>query len=107
MPQPIDLQTELGRIAAVERIQQLAERVSLAARQQQVNETQEKRVAAESQVREARQKNEQVDPELRRRNPYVRVKRAQGEPAGEEEMAGKEPEQAAPVDEVHHFDISI
>jgi hypothetical protein len=107
MPQPIDLQTELGRIAAVERIQQLAERVSLAARQQEVNETQEKRVAAESQVREARQKSEQVESELRRRNPYVRVKRAKTEAAREEEKTGEEPEQAVPVEEVHRFDVSI
>lgn len=71
MPQPIDLQTEAGRVAAAERVQQIADRQSLAAMQRSAAEVEDERVEVETAVQQAQQKSEQVDRELRRRNPYV------------------------------------
>lgn len=71
MPQPIDPQTEMGRITAAERIQQIADRASLAAQLRHTDEAQDQRVGAEQQVRQTDQKSEQVDEELRRHNPFM------------------------------------
>ncbi len=87
MPQPIDPQTEIGRITAAERIQQIAERASLAAQTRMTDETELQRVNAESQVHQTRQKSEEVDEELQRHNPFMgrRRKRKRGEK--EEQLA--------------------
>ncbi len=71
MPQPIDPNTELGRVTAAERIQQATERAALAAQARQSAESDRERLSAEQQVREMRQKSEEVDSELKRRNPYA------------------------------------
>lgn len=81
MPQPIDPQTELGRATAAERIQQIADRVSLAAQARASAEMANARASAETQVHQAAQKNDEVDRELRRRNPFAgRRKKRDGEP---------------------------
>lgn len=84
MPQPIDPQTEIGRATAAERIQQIADRVNLAAQARASAEIANARNNAETQVHQAMQKNAEVDRELQRRAPYIgrRKKRdgAQGEP---------------------------
>lgn len=79
MPQPIDPHTEIGRATAAERIQQIAERASLAAQARVSAEAAEARVSAESQVRQAMQKNEEVERELRRRAPFAGRRRSQGQ----------------------------
>lgn len=85
MPQPIDPHTEIGRATAAERIQQIADRTSLAAQARMAAESSESRVLSESQVRQAMQKNEEVERELRRRTPYVgRRKKGKGDRQGEE-----------------------
>ncbi len=72
MPQPVDLQTELARVTAAERIQQTADRASLAAQQRVANDMEESRVSVETQVQQTDEtENEQVDANGRRRNPYV------------------------------------
>lgn len=71
MPQPIDPQTELGRATAAERIQQIADRVSLAAQARASAEMSNARVSAETQVHQTTQKNDEVNRELRRRNPFA------------------------------------
>jgi len=76
MPQPVDLQTEIARVTAAERIQQAADRASLAAQQRVAAETEESRVAAETQVRQTDETaNEHVDENGRRRNPFVGKRR--------------------------------
>lgn len=112
MPQPIDPNTEILRITAAERIQQIADRLSLAAQARHATEVAEARVGAESQVQQANQKSEQVDQELRRRNPYMGRRR---HPAGEEgeahqgeaEEHAQEPVSPPVIPEEHSLDITI
>lgn len=76
MPQPVDLQTEIARVTAAERIQQSADRASLAAQQRGTAEIEETRVAAETQVQETDETvNERIDENGRRRNPFARRRR--------------------------------
>lgn len=114
MPQPIDPQTELGRATAAERIQQIADRASLAAQARLAADVDGARVNAETQVRQAMQKNDEVDRELRRRAPFVgRRKKRQGggESPGDERSRhfynASEKEVLADDPEVHRFDIEI
>lgn len=80
MPQPVDLQTEIARITAAERIQQAADRASLAAQQRGAAEIEETRVAVETQVQQTDETaNEQVDEKGRRRNPFVGRRRKKGQ----------------------------
>lgn len=78
MPQPIDMTSEIARVTTADRLQQIADRLSLAAQMRAATETQEERVAVETQVQQTQAQSEQVEAELRRRNPYARrrVKRA-------------------------------
>lgn len=113
MPQPIDPLTELGRATAAERIQQIADRASLAAQARLAAGEAEARVNVETQVRQAMQKNEQVDQELRRRTPFVgrRKKREDGDApddgrtrhfydATERDVLADDPDE-------HRFDVEI
>ncbi len=52
MPQPIDFSTEAGRVTAAERIQQIADRTSLASQQHTRAAEENKRVEQETQVQE-------------------------------------------------------
>jgi len=82
MPQPVDLQTELARVTAAERIQQSVDRTSLAAQQRGSAEIDESRVAVETQVQQADETaNERIDENGRRRNPFAerRRKKEKGE----------------------------
>lgn len=80
MPQPIDPQTELGRITAAERIQQIADRASLAAQARVASDAANAQAHAESQVRQAMAKNEEVDRDLQRKAPFVgRRRKRQGD----------------------------
>ena len=64
MPQPIDLQSELSRVTAAERIQQLAARNAQAMQQRSVAQQQQQEVEADSQVRETTEaEHGQVDPD--------------------------------------------
>ena len=105
MPQPVDLQTEVARATAVERIQQLADRVSLAARQRVASAAQEDRLVSETQVQQTPQaQSEEIDAEARRRNPYVgRRRRRKGD--DNEDDAAKGPHHA---DEGEHcLDVTV
>ena len=71
MPQPIDPNTELARVTTTERIQQIADRSSIAAQTRVSEEATAARNDAETNVQQANQKSEELDQELRRRNPFV------------------------------------
>jgi hypothetical protein len=103
MPQPIDFSTELGRMTAVERIQQVTDRLSLNAQQRSTNEVQEQRIASETQVQETQAQSEKVDVDLHRRNPYA------GRKKKKEESPPVESASDVPVapEEQHQLDISI
>ncbi len=65
MPQPIDLQSELSRVTAAERVQQVTERASQLAQQRATVQQQQQLAQAETQVNEAKHSEERsgVDPE--------------------------------------------
>lgn len=114
MPQPIDPHTEIGRSMAAERIQQIADRASLAAQSRLAAEVSQDRLQAESQVRQAMQKNEEVDRELKRRAPFVgrRAKRKPGEEPPEDERSrhfydASEKDVLAEDTGPHRFDVEI
>ena len=112
MPQPIDPNTEIMRIAAAERIQQIADRASLAAQTRDTAAADEHRIDAESQVQRADQKSEQVESELRRRNPYLGRRKRKKKGRGQADNAhtfydADENAQIAEDPEEHNLDISI
>ena len=106
MPQPIDMPSELARTTAVQRVQQAMDRQSIAAQQRAASEMDEQRQAAERQVRETHNKNDEVEPEGGRRTPYRRRRRHRD---GGSDQQGAGNEHGAPsVDgEEHHLDICI
>ncbi len=112
MPQPIDPNTEIMRITAAERIQQIADRASLAAQARQSAETANKQVDIETQVRQMNQKSAEVDEELARKNPYLlRRRKKRGDKDKEKHLhtfytADEQTEVADDPDE-HSLDITI
>jgi hypothetical protein len=112
MPQPVDLQTELARTHAADRIQDIAGRASLAAQQRADVAAEEKRLKIETQVNETPEtETEHVDPEQKRRNPYAkrRKKRAAGaDEHGASGMYSAHPEREDDdAEEQPTFDVSI
>ena len=114
MPQPIDMQSELARTTMVERMQDVAGRLSLAAQQRTQDETEAARVNAESQTRETPEaQSEHVDEDGRRKNPFVarRKKRRKGD--SDENASSrilytsKEKTTTVPNPEDHQIDVSI
>lgn len=103
MPQPIDPFTELGRVLAAERIQQIADRASLAAQQRVQADQERELLRAEQQVRQSEQKSEEVERELRRRNPFSGRRRKPAREARREPRTGQEEDES----DTHHFDVSV
>lgn len=52
MPQPIDIHTELARATAAQRVQEIADRVSLAAQQRQAQHARDEQIEAETVVQQ-------------------------------------------------------
>ncbi|MBI2435633.1 MAG: hypothetical protein HYV26_22490 [Candidatus Hydrogenedentes bacterium] len=112
MPQPIDPQTELGRLIATERIQQLSDRANLSYQVRMASQAAQQHVLADTQVQEAEQKSEQVEQELKRRNPFAgrRKRRKAAEETSESThvvYAADEKAHLLEEPEVHKLDISI
>ena len=64
MPQPIDPQTEIGRATAAERIQQIADRSSLAAQARATETSANTLRNLETQVQQAKARSDEVDQDL-------------------------------------------
>lgn len=107
MPQPIDFQTELVRTTAAERAQQVADRLSLIATQRSAQDLEAERVAAETEVRETHDKPEEVDRDLKRRNPYVGRRKRGAKGTENEEPEPQRSEGPVPGADPHRLDISI
>jgi hypothetical protein len=112
MPQPIDPNSELGRLAAVERVQQIADRASLAAQARLTSEAAREQVVVETQVRQMNPKNEQVDEELRRRNPFMGRRQHPHEASDEEKMSHRVYNAAEKIEVIedpdgHELDVII
>ncbi len=110
MPQPIDMQTELGRSMMAERIQEAATRGALAAHQRDQLKEKQEQALRETQVSETPEtQSEHVDEDGRRKNPYVKRRsrrKDQGGPSGPSEAGTPNPRAAADADD-HRLDVSI
>jgi ABC-type Zn2+ transport system substrate-binding protein/surface adhesin len=114
MPQPVDLQTEMGRLTAADRIQQIADRVSLAAQQRTAQVLEKERLSEETQVQQTREaESEEVDAEGQGRNPAAgrRHHRHPEQNEGDEEAHvfynAEENQEIAEQPEGHNFDVTI
>lgn len=79
MPMPIDPNTEMMRVNLAERIQQISDRASLLGQVRQSLSEEQHRLVDETQVKELQQKSEQVEAELKRRNPFLGRRKRQKE----------------------------
>lgn len=112
MPQPVDLQTELARTSAADRIQQYLSRASLVAQQGDTREARETQLAAEQQIHETAEdaESQNIDEDAHRQNPFMGKRRRRGK--GDSEGAGSsygpgEKHNAADGDEGQTFDVTI
>lgn len=104
MPQPIDMQTELGRATMAERIQNASARALAVAQQREQLEEENARRVRETQVNETTEtQSEHVDGDGKRKNPYVGKRRAKKAGAGDEPEAKRKP----PAQGDHNFDVSV
>ena len=108
MPQPVDIQTEVARVTAAERMQQITDRVSLVAQQRLALAEQETHVVAETVVNQTQPKETEVDTEARRRNPFVGRRRKRGESRQQNAEQPEAPGHKGHADlESHHFDVTV
>ena len=113
MPQPIDPLTELGRATAAERIQQIADRASLVAQGRVAADAATVQANAETQVRQAMAKNEEVDRELKRGTPFIgrrKKRRESGDGASERSRHfynASEKDVLADDPDLHRLDVEI
>ena len=109
MPQPIDLQTELARITTMERVQQISDRLSLAAHQRMADQAGQQQVDAETQTQQAEQKSDEVDRDLRRHTPHGERRGAGSDRDGQRQEDKPKATLVPPVPpaEEHRLDISI
>jgi hypothetical protein len=91
-----------------DRLQQMADRASLAGQQRVTQDAAQAHVAAESQVAQTQEtQNEEVEAEARRRNPFVgrRRRREQGDDSEEDR---KDSGLGGVIDsDEHHIDVTI
>lgn len=112
MVQPIDPATEINRVAAIERLQQLTGRADLNARAHEAHELAKQQLDAETNVDRPEAKSDEVERDLKRRNPYSgrRKKRPpQDSPTEESRTFYTSDEKPAVVEDEppHRLDISI
>ncbi len=88
MPQPIDPSSELGRLSAAERVQQMMERNAQLAQLRSAEVGNADTQRQQEQVLQAEQKQAQVEEDLRRRNPYMKWRKKKKD--GEDESAQEE-----------------
>lgn len=112
MPQPIDLQTELMRVTAAERVQHLANRTAQAVQQRAAHQQQQQQVEAESQVQEAAQAEQgRVDPDEkadeRKRRKKKKEQAQAADPSVRTFYTPHEKPEVVEDPEEHRLDISI
>ncbi len=90
MPMPIDPNTEILRANLAERIQQISDRASLLGQVRQSLNEEQHRVVDETQVKEMQQKSEQVETELKRKNPFLGRRRKQQKEENKESSLNEE-----------------
>ncbi len=108
MPQPIDMQTELGRTMAAERIQDASARAALLAQQRAQLEEDKVRVAQQTQVGQAEQTD---DREVREREEHgegqERGRKRKPAAQASAESPPPAPRKALEPGAEHGFDVSV
>ena len=108
MPQPIDMQTELGRSMMAERIQDAATRGALAALQRDQVEEKKAQALRETQVEETPEtQSEHVDEDGRRKNPFVKRRARRKDREGPSGRSTSSTEKSRAADDDHQLDVSI
>ena len=110
MPQPIGMNTELARATAAQRVQEVADRASLAAQQRQAQHAQEVRIGAESVVQEPAQSEHGALVDDRGEGQGQQRQRARkadtGEAHGEDGDHGAGDLHVIPDEEQHRLDLN-
>lgn len=112
MPQPVDLNTELARSTAAQRVQEIADRASLAAQHRQSQQAQQEQVQAETQVQEPPQSEHGPTVTERRQKDQQRERgkaaRGHGDATGDTADHGAGELQVVPDEnEQHRLDITV
>ncbi len=111
MPQPIDPNTEIMRMSAAERIQQIMDRASLAGQTHQASHAADEQVGMETLVKQLNQKDPAVDDEARRRNPYrgkrQKKKNASASDAAHVFYTASEHRELADDSDAHTLDVEV
>jgi len=108
MPQPIDMQTELGRTMAAERIQDASARAALLAQQRAQAEEDKVRVAQQTQVGQAEQADQrEVGKKEEQGGAQDRGRKRKPATPGAAETAAPAMRKAIAPGEQHGFDVSV
>lgn len=109
MPQPIDMQTELGRTLMAERIQEASTRAALLAQQRELQEEKQLRGVDESRVGEtAETQSEQVDEDGRQGHADGDRRRRSAARADDDLETPGRPVRKGPLPgDEHAFDVSV
>lgn len=112
MPQPIDFNTEVAKVNAAERAQEVLARVSLAAQQRQAAAEQQSQIQTETQViQTTHTENLAVEEEAKRKNPFIgrrRRRSAERSETPDETSAGSPPSVVShEPNEEHHLDVTV
>lgn len=111
MPQPIDINTEFARSTTAQRVQEIADRASLAAQQRQVQHAQDEQIAAETVVQQSHDSGEDAAVNDRRENREQQHRQQRGKPEGqsEAEHAGHGAGDLAiiPEEDKHRLDVTV
>jgi hypothetical protein len=108
MPQPIDIHTEIARVDATTRVQQVADRAALTAQHRFSLEAEERRTETETNVVEKDAiDGEHMDSEHRRRAQYAKRQREKQKAQGDEEPSDDGRMALPNSDEGTQLDVSI
>jgi hypothetical protein len=111
VPQPIDINSELGRTTVAQRVQEIADRASLAAQQRQAQQVQQEQVNAETVVQHPAESGQDSAIGDRRHNEERQRRGRDKEAAGNEpvmdEGHGAGDLAVLPDSEQHRLDIHV
>lgn len=108
MPQPIDPSSELGRMSAAERVQRVMEQAATAVQQRSAEIAGADAQRQQQQVLQADPKQQAVEDAMKRRTPYVALRRkrkAQEDEAAEIYNAKQKHEHTE--DGEHQLDVTL
>jgi len=103
MPQPVDPNTEFGRMTAAERIQEISGRANIAAQLRLAAEAAAAQNRADTEVVETDAKTDELEQETKRRNPFGGKRRRGSGKDGERREQTRRPDDNDP----HHIDIKV